>query len=37
VIRIPPRSFLRPAFEAFKRGAKGWVLRRVAQLVGIGA
>jgi hypothetical protein len=36
VIRIPPRPFLRPAFEAFKRGAKGRFLRRVAQLAGFG-
>lgn len=36
VIRIPPRPFLRPAFEAFKRGAQGRFLRRVAQLSGFG-
>jgi hypothetical protein len=36
VIRIPARPFLRPAYEAFKRGAKQRFLRRVAQLVGIG-
>lgn len=36
VIRIPPRPFLRPAFEAFKVGAQGRFLRRVAQLSGFG-
>lgn len=36
VVRIPPRPFLRPAFEAFKVGAQGRFLRRVAQLSGFG-
>jgi len=36
VIRIPPRPFLRPAFEAFKKGAQQRFLRRVAQLSGFG-
>jgi hypothetical protein len=36
VVRIPARPFLRPAFEAFKRGAKQRFLRRVAQLAGYG-
>jgi phage gpG-like protein len=34
VVRIPPRPFLRPAFEAFKDGAQRRFLRRVAQLAG---
>lgn len=36
VVRIPPRPFLRPAFEAFKNGAQQRFLRRVAQLSGFG-
>ncbi len=36
VVRIPPRPFLRPAFEAFKNGAQQRFLRRVAQLAGFG-
>lgn len=36
VIRIPPRPFLRPAFETFKRGAQKRFLRRVAELAGFG-
>lgn len=36
VVRIPPRPFLRPAFEAFKVGAQGRFLRRVAQISGFG-
>jgi len=36
VIRIPPRPFLRPAFESFKRGAQKRFLRRVADRAGFG-
>ena len=36
VIRIPPRPVLRPAFEAFQRGAQTRFLRRVAQRSGFG-
>jgi hypothetical protein len=36
VVRIPPRPFLRPAFEEFKKGAQQRFLRRVAQLAGFG-
>ena len=36
VVRIRPRPFLRPAFEAFKNGAQRRFLRRVAELSGFG-
>ena len=36
VVRIPPRPFLRPAFEALKNGAQRRFLRRVAELTGFG-
>lgn len=36
VVRIPARPFLRPVFDAFKVGAQGRFLRRVAQLAGFG-
>jgi phage gpG-like protein len=37
VVTIPPRPFLRPAFEAFKKGVQGRFLRRIAALMGMGA
>ena len=33
VVRIPPRPFLRPAFEAFSKGVEERFLRRVARLL----
>jgi hypothetical protein len=36
VIRVPPRPFLRPAFETFKKGAQRRFLERVARLAGFG-
>jgi len=37
VVSIPARPFLRPAFEAFKKGAQSRFLRRVAAMMGMGA
>lgn len=34
VIQIPPRPFLRPAFEAFKKGAQKRFLGRIARAMG---
>lgn len=35
VVRIPPRPFLRPAFEAFKKGVQKRFLERVARAMGL--
>ena len=35
VIQIPPRPFLRPAFEAFKKGVQKRFLQRIAQAIGL--
>jgi phage gpG-like protein len=37
VIRIPPRPFLRPAFEAYRKEAPARFLRRVAAVLGLSA
>ena len=36
VIRIPPRPFLRPAFEAYRKGIRGRIALQVARLLGWG-
>jgi hypothetical protein len=36
VIRIPPRPFLRPAFESFSKGVQKRFLRRIARSMGLG-
>jgi hypothetical protein len=36
VIRIPPRPFLRPAFDAYRDGAPERVFARVARSLGWG-
>jgi hypothetical protein len=36
VIRIPPRPFLRPAFEAYRKGVRGRIALQVARLLGWG-
>ena len=36
VIRIPPRPFLRPAFEKFRQGVDRRFLNRVVSLLGLG-
>ena len=35
VIRIPPRPFLRPAFESFKKGVQKRFLQRIARAIGL--
>jgi len=35
VIQIPPRPFLRPAFEAFKKGVQKRFLGRIARAIGL--
>jgi hypothetical protein len=37
VVQVPPRPFLRPAFERFARGAQQRFLSRMAGLLGLGA
>lgn len=36
VIRIPPRPFLRPAFEAYRKGIRGRIALQVGRLLGWG-
>ncbi|MCU0659601.1 MAG: hypothetical protein MUF64_31345 [Polyangiaceae bacterium] len=36
VIRIPPRPFLRPAFEAYRKGIRGRIALQMARLLGWG-